>query len=63
MSSFVVVSLSKDSIVFYFGLLNSIVSFFSDTAETNETDFVDTSEARTLKPSYGKFGKQHLDSW
>ena len=54
MSSFVVVSLSKDCIIFYFGLLNSIVSFFSDTAETNETDFVDTSQVGTLKPSYGK---------
>lgn len=47
MSSFVVVSVSNDSLLFfYYGLLNSIVSF--DTAETANENFVDTSEIRTL---------------
>ena len=49
MSSFVVVSVSNDSLLFfYYGILNSIVSFYSDTAETANENFVDTSEIRTL---------------
>ena len=48
MSSFVLVYPTILYYFFYHGLLNSIVSFYSDTAETANENFVDTSEIRTL---------------